>query len=103
VALSLLTSVSFEEARTLQWLHVVAWVQDTGRWQPVSQAGFDHDKSAVYVWRSVRTGGDTKTQKSRRTLEVPHEVACGLRQHHAKEAARRLKEGERWLACHGQV
>jgi integrase len=37
-----------------------------------------------------------KTQKSRRTLEVPDEVARALRQHHAEQAAKRLKAGERW-------
>jgi len=96
VTLSLLTGVRTEEARALQWSHVVAWVQDTRRWQPVTQAGFDHDKFAVYVWRSVRAGGDTKTQKSRRTLEIPDEVARALRQHHANQAAKRLKAGEWW-------
>ena len=75
MTLSLLTGVRTEEARAFQWSHVVAWVEDARQWQPVAQAGFDHDKLAVYVWRSVRAGGDTKTQKSRRTLEVPDEVA----------------------------
>jgi integrase len=96
VTLSLLTGIRTEEARALQWSHVVAWVQDAQQWQPVTQAGFDHDKLAVYVWRSVRAGGDTKTQKSRRTLEVPDEVARALRQHHTKQAAKRLRAGERW-------
>jgi integrase len=96
VTLSLLTGVRTEEARALQWSHVVAWVQDVQQWQSVIQAGFDHDKLAVYVWRSVRAGGDTKTQKSRRTLEVPDEVARALRQHHTKQAAKRLRAGERW-------
>ena len=96
VTLSLLTGIRTEEARALQWSHVVAWVQDAQRWQPIAQAGFDHDKLAVYVWRSVRAGGDTKTQKSRRTLEVPNEVARALRQHHTKQATRRLRAGETW-------
>ena len=96
VTLSLLTGVRTEEARALQWSHVVAWVEDARQWQPVTIAGFDHDKLAVYVWRSVRAGGDTKTQKSRRTLEVPDEVARALRQHHTKQAARRLRAGETW-------
>jgi integrase len=96
VALSLLTGVRTEEARAIQWSHVVAWVQSAQRWQPVTEAGFDHDKLAVYVWRSVRASGDTKTQKSRRTLEVPDEVAKALRQHHQKQAAKRLRKGERW-------
>jgi integrase len=96
VALSLLTGVRTEEARALQWSHVAAWVESAGQWQSVTQAGFDHDKLAVYVWRSVRAGGDTKTQKSRRTLEVPDEVARALRQHHKKQAAKRLRAGETW-------
>ena len=96
VAVSLLTGVRTEEARALQWSHVVAWVNDAQQWQSVTQAGFDHEKLAIYVWRSVRASGDTKTQKSRRTLEVPDEVARALRQHHKKQAARRLRAGETW-------
>lgn len=96
VTLSVLTGVRTEEARALQWSHVVAWVEDAGQWQPVTMAGFDHKKLAVYVWRSVRAGGDTKTKKSRRTLEVPDEVARALRQHHRKQAAKRLRAGETW-------
>ena len=96
VTLSVLTGVRTEEARALQWSHIVAWVEDAGQWQPVTTAGFDHEKLAVYVWRSVRAGGDTKTKKSRRTLEVPDEVARALRQHHRKQAAKRLRAGETW-------
>jgi integrase len=96
VTLSLLTGVRTEEARALQWSHVVTWVESAGQWQSVAQAGFDHDKLAVYVWRSVRADGDTKTKKSRRTLEVPDEVARALRQQHTKQAARRLRTGETW-------
>jgi integrase len=51
---------------------------------------------AVNVWRSARAGGDTKTQKSHRTLEVPDEVARALKQHHTMQAARRLRAGETW-------
>ena len=96
VTLSVLTGVRTEEARALQWSHIVAWVEDAGQWQPVTTAGFDHEKLAVYVWRSVRAGGDTKTKKSRRTLEVPDEVARALCQHHRKQAAKRLRAGETW-------
>jgi hypothetical protein len=38
-------------------------------------AGFRHEKYAVYVWRSVREDGDTKTEMSRRTLENPDDDA----------------------------
>jgi hypothetical protein len=39
----------------------VAWVD--GQWQPVSEAGFDHEQLAVFVWQADRAGGDTKTRR----------------------------------------
>ncbi|HEU5031455.1 MAG TPA: tyrosine-type recombinase/integrase [Spirillospora sp.] len=95
VELSLLTGVRTEEARALRWDHVVAWV-DEEEWRPVVKAGFDHQRFAIYVWRSVRAGGDTKTEKSRRTLELPGRAAEALRKHHTRQAAQRLKAGEVW-------
>ncbi|MER6808072.1 tyrosine-type recombinase/integrase [Spirillospora sp. NPDC000708] len=95
VELSLLTGVRTEEARALRWDHVVAWV-DEEEWRPVVKAGFDHERFAIYVWRSVRAGGDTKTEKSRRTLELPGRAAEALRKHHTRQAAQRLKAGEVW-------
>ncbi|MWA02308.1 tyrosine-type recombinase/integrase [Actinomadura sp. LD22] len=95
VELSLLTGVRTEEARALRWDHVVAWV-DEEEWRPVVKAGFDHERFAIYVWRSVRAGGDTKTEKSRRTLELPGRAAEALRRHHTRQAAQRLKAGEVW-------
>jgi integrase len=76
IALCLLSGIRSEEARALTWDHVVAWVDDATGWQPVSVVGFDGaragaDRLAIYVWRSVRHGGDTKTVKSRRTLALP--------------------------------
>jgi integrase len=41
VTLSLLTGVRTEEARALQWSHVVAWVEGAEQWQPITAAGFD--------------------------------------------------------------
>jgi integrase len=96
VAVSLLTGVRTEEARALRWSHVVAWIEEAGEWQTVTEAGFDHQRFAVYVWRSVRTGGDTKTELSRRTLEIPDEAASALRDHHKRQAAKRLKVGPKW-------
>ena len=62
VVLSLLTGARTEELRALTWTHV----------------DLDGDPHAtppvpphIMVWRSVRTGGDTKTRKSRRTLALP--------------------------------
>jgi len=75
ITLSLLTGLRTEEVRALQWDHVVAWVGS--QWEPVSEAGFDHEQLAVFVWRADRAGGDTKTPKSRRTLAVPRDHRGG--------------------------
>lgn len=96
VVLSLMTGVRTEEARALRWDHVVAWVNDDTGWRPVTKVGFEHEKLAIYVWRSVRAGGDTKTEKSRRTLELPDEVAETLRAHHKRQVSERLIAGEAW-------
>ncbi len=96
VAVSLLTGVRTEEARALLWDHVVAWVDDATGWRPVAEVGFDHKRFAIYVWRSVREDGDTKTETSRRTLEIPDEAADALREHHKRQAAHRLKAGRAW-------
>ena len=70
--LSLLTGVRTEEARALTWdrVHMTA----EGDLPP-----------HVEVWRSVRTGGDTKTRKSRRTLALPDEVVRVLAAHQERQ------------------
>ena len=88
VVVSLLTGIRTEEARALRWSHVVAWVDDDAAWVPVTEAGFDHDRFAIYVWRSVRANGDTKTEKSRRTLELPGPGRRG-----ASRAPQRARQG----------
>jgi integrase len=102
VVVSLLTGIRTEEARALRWSHVVAWVEDDAAWVPVTQAGFDHERFAIYVWRSVRADGDTKTEKSRRTLELPAHAAEALREHRARQARERLAAGTAWTD-HGLV
>jgi integrase len=96
VALSLLTGIRTEEARALRWSHVVAWVEAAQEWLSVTNAGFAHEKFAVYVWRSVRAHGDTKTKRSRRTLEIPEEAVKALREHHVRQARQRIRAGESW-------
>jgi integrase len=96
VVLSLMIGIRTEEARALRWDHIVAWDEDEGTFRSVTDAGFDHDRFALYVWRSVRAHGDTKTRKSRRTLELPTQAADALRKHHARQAVQRLKAGEVW-------
>jgi len=94
ITLSLLTGLRTEEARALRWDHVVAWAG--GQWQPVTEAGFDHEQFAVLVWRSDRAGGDTKTPRSRRTLALARTCVAALRDHRARQAADRLAAGLLW-------
>jgi integrase len=101
VALSLLAGIRTEEARALQWDHVVTWVNDSSGWQPVTMAGFDftaagEGRFAIYVWRAERHGGDTKTAKSRRTLALPRRCIEALREHRKLQAKDRLRAGALW-------
>jgi integrase len=107
VTLSLLAGIRTEEARALRWDHVVTWVDDAVGWQPVTEVGFDGalagvDRFAIYVWRSDRFGGDTKTVKSCRTLALPQRCVDALREQWKRQAQDRLKAGELWQD-HGLV
>jgi integrase len=87
IVLSLLAGLRTEEARALRWAHV----------------DLDGDPDAsppvpphVAVWRSVRAHGETKTERSRRTLALPAaavQALCALRDTQAQE---RLAVGEAW-------
>jgi integrase len=79
VVASLLTGARTEEMRGLRWDHVVAYDEQCQAWMPVTEAGWGHKKFAIYVWRSVRASGDTKTKKSRRSLALPKRAAEALR------------------------
>jgi integrase len=107
VVLSLLVGIRTEEARALRWDHVVTWVDDFAGWQPVTAAGFDparagEDRYAIYVWRAERHGGDTKTEKSRRTLALPQRCVQALLQQIKQQEKERLRAGELW-EDHGLV
>jgi integrase len=80
IVLSLLTGARTEELRALRWTHVVAFDDDRSEWRPVEETGWDHEQIAVYVWRSVRRKGDTKTTKSRRSLLLPDRCVDVLRE-----------------------
>jgi integrase len=104
IILSLLAGLRTEEARALRWDHVMMWVDDAAGWQPVTIAGFDRaragdDRFAIYVWRAQRHGGDTKTEKSRRTLALPRRSVEALREHRKVQAKDRLKAGALWQDC----
>jgi integrase len=107
IVLSLLSGMRTEEVRSLRWDHVVTLVDDASGWKPVSEVGFDgasagRDMFAIYVWRSVRAGGDTKTPKSRRSLQLPKLAVAALRTQQRQQDRDRLIAGERWHE-HGLV
>jgi integrase len=86
IALCLATGIRTEEARALRWKHVDFGNPDGEPSVPASAA----------VWRSVRAYGDTKTEKSRRTLGLPQMAADALRAHKKHQAAERLAAGAEW-------
>lgn len=107
VTLSLMVGIRTEEARALRWDHVVVWVDHSAGWRPVTEVGFDgaragDDRFAIYVWRSERHGGDTKTGRSRRTIALPQRCVDALREHRKRQAQERLRAGEIWQD-HGLV
>ncbi len=58
VVVCTMTGVRTEEARALLWSHIVTWDKKAEAWRPVTEAGWDHEKFAVWVWRSVRKHGE---------------------------------------------
>ncbi len=94
ITMSLLAGLRTEEARALRWDRVVAWVDS--QWRPVTEVGFDHDQLAVFVWRSERSGGDTKTPKSRRTLALARRCVTALHEQQTRQAADQLAAGPLW-------
>ncbi len=72
IVLSLLIGARTEELRALTWDHV----------DLIGQPDADPEVApSIAVWRSVRTDGDTKTRRSRRTLRMPTRCVEALRRH----------------------
>jgi len=86
VTLCLATGIRTEEARALRWEHIDFGDPDGD--PPVS--------ASAAVWRSVRAHGDTKTEKSRRTLGLPEMAVDALRAHKRRQAGERLAAGAEW-------
>ncbi len=86
IALCLATGIRTEEARALRWEHLSFGDPDATPPIPASAA----------VWRSVRAHGDTKTEKSRRTLALPHMATDALQTHQQRQDQDRHTAGERW-------
>ena len=75
IVMCLLTGVRSEEARALTWQHV------------------NLDAGTIMVWRSVRAHGDTKTNRSRRTLKLPEIAVEALRGQKRRQAEERARGG----------
>ena len=84
IVLCLLTGVRSEEARALTWEHV------------------DLQAGTISVWRSVRAHGDTKTNRSRRTLKLPQIAVEALRRQERRQDEDRANAGKLWQE-HGLV
>ncbi|MFD9880095.1 tyrosine recombinase XerC [Streptomyces alboflavus] len=87
VVVSLLTGGRTEEMRPLRWDHV----------------DLDGDPTAtpeipphIAVWRSVRSSGDTKTRKSRRTLALPGRAIDALKIQRERQGWQRLAAADQW-------
>jgi len=87
IVLSLLCGIRTEEARALRWAHVDLDGDPAAR-PPVPPH--------VAVWRSVRSHGETKTERSRRTLGLPQLAAEALRALRQSQAGEGLAAGEAW-------
>ena len=87
IVLSLLCGLRTEEARALRWAHVDLDGDPAAR-PPVPPH--------VAVWRSVRAHGETKTERSRRTLGLPAAAVQALRGWSGSQAGERHEAGEHW-------
>jgi len=83
IAVSVFTGVRTEEARPLKWKHthlnpVKGQTCTCGKQHTETMPDGRPLPPHVEVWRSVRTKGDTKTPKSRRTIALPRHVVTVL-------------------------
>ena len=92
ISLCLATGIRTEEARELRWDHVD--FGDPSARPPVP--------ASAAVWRSVRADGDTKTEKSRRTLGLPQMAVDALQAHRKRQQKEQLVAGCAWSE-HGLV
>jgi integrase len=75
------------ELRKLTWDHV------------------DLDRGVIHVWKSASRTGDTKTPKSKRSLELPKRAIASLAAHQKRQARERERAREAWhennlVFCH---
>ncbi|MFF8263483.1 tyrosine recombinase XerC [Streptomyces virginiae] len=87
IVVALLTGARTEEMRALTWDHVFLKGDPTA----VPPA-----PPHIAVWRSVRSTGDTKTKKSRRTIALPARCVAALWQQFEEQGWDRLAAGDQW-------
>jgi integrase len=87
ITLSLLCGLRTEEARALRWAHVDLDGDPAAR-PPVPPH--------VAVWRSARVHGETKTERSRRTLGLPSVAVQALRAWADSQADEQQAAGQDW-------
>ncbi|MDX6758189.1 site-specific integrase [Streptomyces sp. F8] len=87
IVVALLTGARTEEMRALTWDHVFLKGDPTAV-PPVPPH--------IAVWRSVRSTGDTKTKKSRRTIALPARCVEALWQQFEEQGWDRLAAGDQW-------
>jgi integrase len=83
IVVSLLSGIRTEETRALRW----------------DQVHLDEAPEAVPhvdVWRSVRASGDTKTPKSRRSLQLPAVAVEALKLQQKQQEKDRRIAGQKW-------
>ncbi len=88
VVVSLLTGARTEELRALTWSHLDL---------EGDASGLPPTPPSIQLWRSVRAGGETKTKRSRRTLELPALCVDALREHRQRQVAQRVRMGQQWV------
>jgi integrase len=87
ITLSLLAGIRTEEARALHW-DCVDLDGDPNARPPLPPH--------IAVWRSVRAHGDTKTERSRRTLALPATAVHALRTWQDYQDGEQLTAGDSW-------
>ena len=65
----------------------------------------DLGRGVVHVWRSASKSGDTKTPKSKRSLELPKRAIAALTAHKQRQTKERRAVGDAWhdnnlVFCH---
>lgn len=81
--------------------YVVVWLSTGARTEELRALKWDRldlegDPPSIEVSRSVRPGGETKTPRSRRTLELLDRARDALRTHRQLQREALLEAGPRW-------